>query len=233
MAVNKEMDKKDIAEQIALLWEPLSEEQREYLLDSVSIRKFEKNEVIYRENESPSHFMCLMEGKVKVYKEGNSGRQILRIVSEMGFFGYRPAIVGDCYHTWASAFEPSLVCMIPVDVAHRLMHENNTLAMFFLKQLAAGLGEADTLVVNLTQKHIRGRLAESLMKLRDRYGLEADGSTLAISLSREDLANMSNMTTGNAIRTLSAFAAEGIVAVDGRKIRIMSESGLREVAELG
>ena len=37
--------------------------------------------------------------------------------------------------------------------------------MFFIKQLSIDLGIADERTVNLTQKHIRGRLAESLLFL--------------------------------------------------------------------
>ena len=83
------------------------------------------------------------------------------------------------------------------------------------------------------QKHIRGRLAETLLFLKDSYGVEEDGYTLNIYLSREDIASMSNMTTSNAIRTLSSFAAENMVAIDGRKIRIMQDEELRKVSKLG
>jgi len=87
--------------------------------------------------------------------------------------------------------------------------------------------------VNLTQKHLQGRLAESLLFLKDKYGLEEDESTLSIYLSREDLANFSNMTTANAIRTLSGFAAEKIVAIDGRKIKLIDINRLEKISRLG
>jgi len=64
-------------------------------------------------------------------------------------------------------------------------------------------------------------LAESLVFLRDIYGYEEDNCTLSIYLSREDLANFSNMTTSNAIRTLSNFVNENVIAVDGRIIKIL------------
>ena len=102
-----------------------------------------------------------------------------------------------------------------------------------MQQLCEELGRSDQRTVNLTQKHIRGRLAETLLVLKDRYGLEADGYTLSIYLSREDLANLSNMTTSNAIRTLSLFAADGIIAVDGRKIKIINEEQLMQISKLG
>ena len=65
------------------------------------------------------------------------------------------------------------------------------------------------------------------------YGLEEDGATLSIYLSREDLANLSNMTTSNAIRTLSTFVIERVIAIDGRKIKIIDEDRLRKISKIG
>jgi CRP-like cAMP-binding protein len=87
--------------------------------------------------------------------------------------------------------------------------------------------------VNLTQKHIRGRLAETLLTLKQTYGMDEDGVTIAMYMAREDLANMSNMTTSNAIRTLSQFASEGIISLDGRKIKLLDESELTRISRLG
>lgn len=227
------LDKRKVAESISVLWEPLSDSQREYLLDNIDIHVFKKNEEIYRANGHPKYLMCLLEGKVKVYKDGNGGRQIVRMIKEMGFFAYRAAFAEENFLTGASAFETSVICRIPINVIKKLIAENATLAVYFIKQLSLMLGEADTLTVNLTQKHIRGRLAESLLALEDKYGVEEDGSTLGIYLSREDLANMSNMTTSNAIRTLSAFASEGLIAIDGRKIKIIEDETLRTISDKG
>ena len=101
------------------------------------------------------------------------------------------------------------------------------------KELAKDLGISDARTVNLTQKHIRGRLAESLIVLKENYGLEEDGATLNIYMAREDLANLSNMTTSNAIRTLSCFANEKIIVVDGRKIKIIDEEKLKKISRFG
>ena len=118
-------------------------------------------------------------------------------------------------------------------IVEALIRSNTNLAIFFIRQLSVDLGVADERTVNLTQKHIRGRLAESLLFLRDSYGLEEDGATISIYLSREDLANLSNMTTSNAIRTLSTFVSEHIIVLDGRKIKIIDEDRLRKVSRLG
>jgi CRP-like cAMP-binding protein len=120
-----------------------------------------------------------------------------------------------------------------MSVITKLVSENNQLALFFIKQLSIDLGISDERTVNLTQKHIRGRLAESLLFLKESYGLEEDGCTLSIYLSREDLANLSNMTTSNAIRTLSNFANERLISIDGRKIKIIDEEKIRKISKIG
>ena len=114
-----------------------------------------------------------------------------------------------------------------------LINQNRDLAWFFIRELSKNLGGSDTKIVTLTQKHIRGRLAEALILLLDNYGLEEDGETLKIYMAREDLANLSNMTTSNAIRTLSSFAQERIITVDGRRIKILNEQLLRNISKFG
>ena len=230
----KEISETEIAESIPDLWMPLTPAQREFLAQNFTIQKFKKNETIYCEGETPMHLMCLLSGKVKIYKEGVGGRsQIIRVIKDKEYFAYRAYFAEENYVTAASAFEPCTICLIPMTAIVQLLRENSQLGMFFIRQLSIDLGIADERTVNLTQKHIRGRLAESLLFLKDTYGVEEDDSTLSIYLSREDLANLSNMTTSNAIRTLSLFAAEKLITIDGRKIKIIEEDRLRKISKIG
>ena len=230
----KELTEKEIADCIPDLWMPLTSEQREYLAQNFTVQKFKKNETIYREGETPMHLMRLLNGKVKIYKEGVGGRsQIIRVIKDKEYFAYRAYFAEENFVTAAAAFEPCTICLIPMTAIMKLLSENNELAMFFIRQLSIDLGISDERTVNLTQKHIRGRLAESLLFLKDTYGVEEDEFTLSIYLSREDLANLSNMTTSNAIRTLSNFANEKLIAIDGRKIKIIEEDKLRKISKIG
>lgn len=223
-----------ISDYILDIWNPLTPEQRELLLGNYTLLSYKKNEFIYNEGEKPAHLMCLITGKVKIFKDGVGGRsQIIRMIKSVEYFGYRAHFANEEYVTAAAAVEPSLICMIPMNIITTLINQNNQLAMFFIKQLSIDLGIADERTVNLTQKHIRGRLAESLLFLKESYGLEEDGSTLSIYLSREDLANLSNMTTSNAIRTLSNFANERLITIDGRKIKIIDEEKLKKISKIG
>ena len=224
----------DLSASLSEVWRVLTEEERDILRKNAKILTFKKNEMIYIEGDHPHDMMCLLKGKVKIFKDGVGGRsQIIRMIKPIQYFAYRAAFAQENYLTNASAFEASTVCIIPMAIVEELVFENPNLACFFIRQLSKDLGIADERTVNLTQKHIRGRLAESLLFLRDNYGMEEDGETISIYLSREDLANLSNMTTSNAIRTLSMFVSEQIIAMDGRKIKIIDEERLRKVSRRG
>jgi CRP-like cAMP-binding protein len=113
------------------------------------------------------------------------------------------------------------------------MKKNADLTMKFTRILSEELGYSNSRTISLTQKHIRGRLAESLIVLRDTYGFDEDGKTLNVSLSREDIAGLSNMTTSNAIRTLSGLSSDGIIGVKGRRITIIDTTTLEHICNLG
>lgn len=227
--MKKELTELEIAESIPDLWQPLTQEQKEILAKDFTIQKYKKNENIYCEGETPNYLMCLLSGKVKIYKDGVGGRsQIIRVIKSHEYFAYRAYFAEENYVTAAAAFEPCTICLIPMPTIVKLIQENPGLSMFFIKQLSKDLGISDERTVSLTQKHIRGRLAESLLFLKDTYGVEE-----SIYLSREDLANLSNMTTSNAIRTLSNFAAEKLIIIDGRKIKLIEEEKLKRISKIG
>ncbi len=225
---------KIISEDLAEIWSILDGEEKRRILDNFQIHNFKKNQVIYAEKEEPEFIWCLIKGKVKKYKDGVGGRQqIIRLIRPVQYFGYRAYFANEPYVSSAAALEASTLGTLPMSLVEDVMEKNYKLARFFIKDLSQNLGGSDTKIVNLTQKHIRGRLAEALMLLKDNYGYEDDNSTLKIYLAREDLANLSNMTTSNAIRTLSGFVTEKLITVDGRRIKIINEPMLRKISKHG
>lgn len=231
---DKQTDIIDLSSSLQDIWRVLTDKERETLRRHARVAHFTKNELIYLEGEMPLDLMCLFKGKVKIFKNGVGGRsQIIRIIRPMQYFGYRAFFAREPYITSASAFESCTVCFIPMEVIETLLKRNAPLTLFFVRLLAVDLGIADQRVVNLTQKHVRGRLAESLLFLKESYGMEEDGATINIYLAREDLANLSNMTTSNAIRTLSMFVNERLITIDGRKIKIIDEERLRKISRIG
>src|SRR5574344_1085709 len=116
MVVKKENDKFILATALGDLWNLLTNEQRATLLQNATIEKFRKSQIIYREGEQPEKLMCLLDGKVKIYKDGIGGRnQIIRMAKPVEYFGYRAYFAEEKYKTSASAFELSTICFIPMN----------------------------------------------------------------------------------------------------------------------
>lgn len=215
-------------------WDTLTPDERRFVKNNSTTHYYKKNEMIHCEGDTPTHMMVLASGKAKVFKEGVGSRtQIIRMLKVGEPFAYRGMIANETYNTNVAAFEPSAVYLLKGDVFLSILRHNNAFCFRFLEELATDLADSDSRTVNLTQKHIRGRLAEALLFLKKNYGLEEDGATINIYLSREDLANLSNMTTSNAIRTLSSFTNEHVIAMDGRKLKIIDEDRLLKISKMG
>lgn len=221
-------------EGVCSLFPNLKPREKELMFRSFTFSQYRKGEVIYRDGEVPSGLVCLIKGKVKVFKEGVGGRdQIVRMAKPIGFIGYRALLADENHIASAKAIEDCVVGVIERSCIIKILQTNAMLTYHILKSIATELGFSNSRTVTLTQKHIRGRLAESLLFLSETYGLEDDNQTIKVYLSREDLANLSNMTTSNAIRTLSAFASEDILELDGRKIRVLNFHKLERISDLG
>lgn len=229
-----EIDLKEVFENQKSIFSILSAEEKEDLRTHITIGFYKKNEFIFREGEKPNGLLFLIEGKVIIYKEGVGGReQIIRMTKPLGLIGYRALLADEPYIGSAVTLEDSSVGVISGEYVQNTLFKNNYFTFKLIHVMAKELGFSNSRMVTLTQKHIRGRLAESLLLLKDKYGWENDGATLKVYLSREDIANLSNMTTSNAIRTLSTFSGEKVIAIDGRKIRILDIHRLEKISKLG
>lgn len=216
------------------LWGTLTDQEQAIVNAHVEVVQYAKNEIIHHDGEESKYMWMLLEGKVRIYKEGIGQRQqIIRLLKPYDIFGYRACLVHEAYNSSASAFDACTVYRLEREVFCKLVENNSALCYQVMLMMAKDLAFSEIRTVNLTQKHIRGRLAESLLLLKRNYGYEENEETLAMTLSREDLANMSNMTTSNAIRTLSQFAQEGLIELDGKRIKITDEKGLEKTSRLG
>ncbi|MBE9467277.1 MAG: Crp/Fnr family transcriptional regulator [Bacteroidetes bacterium] len=212
----------------------LSTNEKSTLLNNHILSSYKRNNIIFKEGEIPNSILLLIEGKVKILKKGIGSRsQILRMTKPIDIIGYRALLADEPYISSAVALEDTIIFAFDKNKFKELIHSNNDFATNIIKLLASELGFSNKKIVALTQKHIRGRLAETLLFLKNTYGFDEDNCTLNICLSREDLANLSNMTTSNAIRTLSTFASEDVISVKGRKIKIKNYKKLQKINDLG
>ena len=180
---------------------------------------------MFVEGSMPRGVFCINEGKVKVYKTGDDGKeQIIQIASSGDLLGFRSMLAQDAYKVSAQTLEESNICFVSKDDFVSLMDDNSILRNGVIKELSMELTDQAEFITNMAQKSVRQRLAFILMILIDVYKNEP------INLSREDLVNFVGTATETLIRLLKEFKDEGVIATETRKITVIDVKKLENIA---
>lgn len=199
--------------------------QREFLDAHKKCNFYKKKQTLFVEGSLPRGVFCINEGKVKVFKTGDDGKeQIIQIAKSGDLLGFRSMFAQDAYKVSAQTLEESNICFIPKEDFVSLMDHNSVLRNGIIKELSTELTGQAEFITNMAQKSVRQRLAFVLILLMDVYKEEP------INLSREDLANFVGTATETLIRLLKDFKEEGIISTETRKITILDVPKLLNVA---
>ena len=100
----------------------LSSEEMSILNANCAATRYRKNDYIFMEGDTPVGMQYLKEGKVKMIKEGISGReQIIRMFTENGLISYRSLLAGESHNGTAIAIEDSEIVTIPPHILYQLL----------------------------------------------------------------------------------------------------------------
>ncbi|MFV0540687.1 MAG: Crp/Fnr family transcriptional regulator [Aestuariibaculum sp.] len=191
--------------------------------------KIKKGDVIFEEGEVLNGVYCIKDGICKLSKLSENGKdQIVKMVVKGDLLGQRSLVSDETSNLQAVALNDMEVCFIPKSEIIADLERNPKFTLDILRDMANSLRESDDIIVNMAQKSVRRRLAETLIHLYNSFGINPD-KTLSVSLSREDLANIVGTATESAIRVLSQFKKEGLISTIGKKIKIEDLEGLKRV----
>lgn len=195
--------------------------------------KYKKGEFIFHEGAYPRGLYCVYNGKIKVTQVGVDGKeQIVHLAKNADVMGYRAILGGDKYSCSAIALEDSLLCFIPKDVFFSLVEKNSKVALQVIHLFSKELRDAEKKITSIAQRPVKERIAQSLLLLKECYGLEKDGCTINISITREEIANISGTTRETAIRILFELKDDTIIDLPGKKIKILRPDALLKIANV-
>lgn len=188
-----------------------------------------KGETVFDEGDALNGIYCIKDGICKLSKLSDNGKdQIVKLVKKGELLGQRSLISEESTNLSAVAVEEMQVCFIPKQEILQFFNENNQFSLNMMKSVCGDLKDADDNMVNLAQKTVKQRLAETLLKLESDFGIHEDGS-LKIQLSREEIAGMIGTATESCIRLLSEFNKEGWVSLHGKKITLSNKRELQRI----
>lgn len=210
----------------------LSRENKVRLSERKGGNFYKKGQVIFYEGNHVNGLYCIYSGKVKLSKLGENGKeQIVRFAKSSDILGYRSLLSNEPYHATATALEDCWVCVIPGDKLLKMMEDIPKLSMDVLKLLSQDLKMAEQHLLNVSQKTVRERVAEAIVLLQKTFGYEEDGKTIAVHLTRAEIADIAGTTTETAIRTLSQLSEDDLINLNGKNIEINNlDSLIREAS---
>jgi len=198
-------------------------------LDGKKINHYKKKETIYLEGNFPNGLFYINQGKVKIFKTHEYGKELITdLLKEGDFFAYTSLLEEKPYSESAETLEDSEITFIPKDEFFNLIFGNVAVTRSFLKILTKGVVDKQEKLVDLAYSSVRKRTAEALLLLQEKYQNKEDAQ-FSMAIARDDLANIVGTATESLIRTLSDFKEEKLIEIKSGKIKILDEKKLKNL----
>jgi CRP-like cAMP-binding protein len=190
-------------------------------------RKFKKGATIFREGDPVEGIFFVYDGKVKIHKRWGSDKDlIVRFARAGDILGYRGLGNELVYPISATALEEVIVCFFNMQFFESTLRVNPDFTYDLMKFYANELQEAERRMRNLVHMEAKGRVAETLLMLKDTFGVNEQGA-IDITLTKQDMASYAGTTYETFSRMTNELIKEKIIKVSGKDVSILKEKNLR------
>ena len=213
------------------VFKSLTPDENSFLESEKECNIYKRGEVIYNEGNRINGVFCVNKGVLKIYKTGSDGKeQIVAFAKEGDITGYRSVLSHEPACTTAAVIQEAHICFIPSNIIFQLVRENGDFSLSLMQLTCMELNQANSFIKDIAQKTVRERLAETLLMLELKFGTNDEGF-LNIILTREEFANIVGTATESIIRLLSEFKSEGILIMDGKKVKLNDKPYLEKLSK--
>jgi CRP/FNR family transcriptional regulator len=214
------------------LFRRVSADDRDRIAAVSQIRAYERGDEVFSEGDPSDFFFIVVTGRVKVYKHGPGGNDIiLEMFGPGGPLGAVAAYESRPYPASASAIEPSSCLLIPRQAFFALLEQHPSLVRGLLGSLSLRLVELTTRLAELTGGRVEARFARLFLKLADQLGRpERGGQFIPLPLSRQELADLTGTTIETSIRIMSRWGKEDVLRTEKDGFVLVDRDGLEALA---
>lgn len=209
----------------------LTADELHYLMDNKRQVHFRPGETIMKQNTPLTHLVCIKSGLAKVVSEGVKGKNlILQIIKSNSIFTGGGDIVDDFRHFTVAAVTEVDCCFVDTNRLFNLLTKNSAFSIELLKHSNQQQLKMLNTLINLTSKYMPGRVADTLLYLKDQI---FETNPYDFVLSKQELADMSGMTKESFIRSLKEFEDSGLIRHTRNNLEVLKESELVEISRNG
>ncbi|HUJ04010.1 MAG TPA: helix-turn-helix domain-containing protein [Rhizomicrobium sp.] len=194
-----------------------------------TVSRFGRNQTIFNEGDDARYSYRVVEGGVRLCKLMPDGRrQIAEFMLPGDLFGFE---FGDEHSLTAEALGDVVVMRCARSHMERLSDEQPAIRKQLMSHLRRELSSAQIHLVMLGRQTAKERVASFLLLLAER-GEAQDGDTVALPMSRQDIADYLGLTIETVCRALSDLKRERIIGVPNRhEVQIRNITALETIAE--
>jgi CRP-like cAMP-binding protein len=217
----------------ATIFRALSLEDRHRLAAVATPCSFRRGDTIFREDEDAVYLYTVIHGRVKIVKLAPSGHEaILEVFGPGDPLGAVVAYEGRPYPASAVALEDTTCLRIERTAYFSLLEQHPSLVRGVLSGLHLRLVELTKRVTELTGGRVENRIARLFVRLSAEFGRSERGGTfIPMTLTRQELADMTGTTVETCIRTMSRWTRQGVLRTDEDGFVILEERALEILSE--
>jgi CRP-like cAMP-binding protein len=215
------------------LFSQLSVQDLDEIASNASKRTYDKNEYLFHQGDPARRFCVLVKGKVKLTQLTEDGQQIiLRYVSPGEAFAIIAVLSKIPYPVTATAVNQVSLLSWDDQEMLELMHQYPQLAINSLSILGKRIQEFQDRFREIATERVERRIARALLRLASQTGRKLEhGILIDITLTRQDLAEMTGTTLYTVSRTLSQWEKDGLVSSQREQVTIIAPHELVILAE--
>ena len=204
-------------------------------LDYVNQNRFEahyrRGEILIKQGSPASNALFLSSGITKTFLEGNGNKNFIMSIDKPGkLITGQGSYVNSRNNFSVSALTEVKACFISVEVIRHLVKLNGDFAEGMLEDICSKDFRSYVRMINLTNKKMPGRLADTLLYFSDEVYLADEFEMI---LSRQELGEMTNMARESVVRILGEFEETGVIKSESTRIKIMDKKKLILISERG
>jgi CRP/FNR family transcriptional regulator len=209
----------------------LSKDELHYVNQNRYEAAFKSGETIIKQGSPSSNVLFLSSGLAKVYMEGINGKCLIMSIAKPGRMIIGPGAYVNSRHTYTvSALSAVQACFISFEVFRHLLRTNGAFAESLVEDISTKSLRTHTRMINLAQKKMPGRLAETILYLADEI---FSSDEFDMILSRQEIGEMSNMAKECVVRIIKEFEGSGIIISHGSRMKITDKKKLNLISERG
>jgi len=208
----------------------LSEDQLKILARSARKKNYKSGQFIVGEENIARTLYIVVCGMVKMFKASPEGKeQTLFLFGPGESFGMCATFSDAIFPANISALEKSTLLVLPGDVLETTARQDPVILFNVVFVLSQRLKESMALIESLSLRNIPRRVASFLLYSTLKKDCN-EGNVLELTISRREMSKILGSTPETLSRVLKKMAMEDIIAIQGRRIRVLDCGALRELA---